>query len=93
MPHLPGFLPDPDRCHQWPTHREPYVRAQLPDGRTVDGKADVWQGSRVLIRWPEDGDLPMLWMTADLVQRIPRSASSWHEPHDDITWYIEQGEA
>ena len=75
VPHLPGFLPDPERCRRWPRYREPYVRAQLPDGRTVDAKANAWQGNLVLIRWPEGRELPLLSISTDFCGRIPRHES------------------
>lgn len=56
----------------------------------VDGKADAWQGDRILFRWAEGSRRPMLWMDATEFAPIPRSDSSWRESSDDVNWYSKQ---
>jgi hypothetical protein len=60
------------------------------DGAMVDGKADAWQGDRVLFRWAEGSTRPMLWIDASDFIRMPRSDSSWTESSDDVEWYHQQ---
>lgn len=76
-----------------PYRREPYVRATLDDGTTVDGKATAWTARTVLVAW-YDRDTPSAvvavvsvhmhsaWLPAESVQRIKRSESAWIDPDD-----------
>lgn len=76
-----------------PYRREPYVRATLGDGTTVDGKATAWTTARVLVAWYDPDKPPDVvagvpvhmhsaWIPAEHVRRIKRSESSWIDPDD-----------
>jgi hypothetical protein len=67
--------------------REPYVRATLDDGTTLDGKATAWTSTHVDVnRYDPDTPYAVVagteihmhsaWVPADRVQRIKRSESA-----------------
>lgn len=83
--------------------REPYVRATLPDGSIVDGKATAWTDTTVLVKWydlgkPSDvvAGIPVhmhtAWVPAEQVARIKRSESTWIDVYDDYQHYEQLGE-
>lgn len=83
-----------DRDDSWrptthaPYKREPYVRAELADGTTVDGKASAWARDKVYVHWQdEDWQVHNQWMDAHHVTRIHRDESRWKDPYDDYAHY------
>ena len=92
----PGILPARDRdvprppftapaqVQSAPYRREPYVRATLPDGSTVDGKVVRWPPSHALIHWQDDpaGPHREAWVPGPWCERIDREESAWRDPYD-----------
>lgn len=69
-----------------PYRLEPYVRAQLDDGRTVDAKAAAWTRTHVLLHWKDEaGKAWNVWVVAVRVRRISAEESSWRDPYD-LEW-------
>ena len=69
-----------------PYRREPYVRAQLDDGRTVDAKAAAWTRTHVLLHWvDDDGQAWNVWVVAVRVKRIRAEESAWRDVYD-LEW-------
>ena len=68
-----------------PYRKEPYVRASLDDGTTMDAKAIVWTDQHVHLKWQDDDfEMQTRWMPAFAVQRISRGESSWRDPYDVV---------
>ena len=74
-----------------PYRREPYVRAQLDDGRTIDTKAAAWSRTHVLLHWVDgDGKVRNVWVLASKVKRIRArkvpgvTFTTWSGETDDI---------
>lgn len=65
-----------------PYRREPYIRVQLDDGRTVDAKAAAWTRTHVLAHWDDGEKVWDVWVEARCVRRIPRGESAWQDPYD-----------
>lgn len=75
--------PDTAQVAHAPYRREPYVRAQLDDGRTVDAKVSAWTRTHALLHWiDEDGKAWNVWTLATRVQRITAEESGWRDPYD-----------
>lgn len=70
--------------------REPYVRATLADGTTVDGKASAWTQDYVLVTYVVGHTYHNVWVHASLVQRIKRSESAWIDVYDDYEHYANE---
>ena len=69
-----------------PYRREPYVRAQLDDGHTVDAKAAAWTRTHVLLHWmDDDGQAWNVWVLAVRVKRIRAEESAWRDVYD-LEW-------
>lgn len=75
---------DPAQVQSAPYRREPYVRAELPDGSTVDGKAVRWSATHALIHWQERPGGPHCeaWVPGSWCERIERADSTWRDPED-----------
>lgn len=72
-----------ERVTHAPYRREPYVRGQLEDERTVDAKAAAWTNTHVLLHWKDaDGKAWNVWVLATKVQRITAEESRWRDPYD-----------
>lgn len=70
-----------------PYRREPYVRAHLDDGRTIDAKVSAWTRTHVLLHWmDEDGKVWNMWVLATRVRRITAEESGWRDPYD-LEWH------
>lgn len=68
--------------------QEPYVRCELTDGTTVDGKAHAWTTGQVLVHWQdEDWVVRNQWMDSYHVTRIQRDESAWRDPYDDYAHF------
>lgn len=82
-----SWAPDFDKhpASRAPYRQEPYVRAKLEDGTTVDAKAIGWTSEHVHLKWQDD-DFKMhtCWVPATAVKRISRDESSWRDPYDII---------
>lgn len=80
-----GWAPDFDKhpATRSPYNREPYVRAQLDDGTTVDAKAIGWTSQHVHLKWQDAAyEMRTRWVPASWVERISRDESSWKDPYD-----------
>lgn len=79
----PAFR-SPAEVRSAPYRREPYVRATLPDGSTVDGKVARWSPSHVLLHWQDDpaGPHREAWVPGAWCERIDREDSAWRDPYD-----------
>lgn len=79
----PAFR-SPAEVRSAPYRREPYVRATLPDGSTVDGKVVRWSPSHVLLHWQDDpaGPHREAWVPGAWCERIDREDSAWRDPYD-----------
>lgn len=75
--------PHPSEVTHAPYRREPYIRVQLGDGRTVDAKAAAWTRTQVLAHWVDgDGKTHNEWVLAVRVRRVTRGESAWQDPYD-----------
>ena len=79
----PAFR-SPAEVRSAPYRREPYVRATLPDGSTVDAKVVRWSPSHALIHWQDDpaGPHREAWVPGAWCERIDREDSAWRDPYD-----------
>lgn len=81
-----GGKPPPGQVTHAPYRREPYVRAQLDDGRTIDAKAAAWTRTQVLLHWMDaDGKAHNMWVLAVRVTRIRAEESAWRDVYD-LEW-------
>lgn len=77
--------PDPHQVRSLPNDENQYVRVELPDLGTVDGKAKRYTQTRVLITWENAQHWrESAWVPAEWVQRIGRDESSWQDPYDGV---------